>query len=42
VALCRRGLAAGAGRAALARYKAGGMQGTLLIPVPNVKEDDDE
>ena len=40
VALCRKGAAAEAGAAALARYNAGGMQGTLLIPVPtNVEED---
>lgn len=42
VALCRSGQARRAGEAALARYNAGGMQGTLLIPVPTNKEDDDE
>ena len=33
VALCRKGAAARAGNAALARFNAGGMQGSLLIPV---------
>jgi galactokinase len=42
VALCRRGQAAEAGRAALASFNDGGMQGTLLIPVANEKEADDE
>lgn len=35
VALCRAGAGAAAGAAALARYNAGGMQGSLLVPVPN-------
>ena len=34
VALCRKGAAGRAGAAALARFNAGGMQGTLLIPAP--------
>ncbi|HEY0061890.1 MAG TPA: galactokinase [Telluria sp.] len=40
VALCRRGMALEAGRAALARFNDGGMQGSLLIPVPTEKEAD--
>ena len=35
VALCRKGAAAAAGAAAVARYNAGGMHGTLLIPALN-------
>ena len=42
VALCRRGWARRAGQAALARYRAAGMRGTLLIPVPNNREDKHE
>jgi len=42
VALCARGMAAAAGQGALAAYNAGGMQGRLLIPVPNEKESRDE
>jgi galactokinase len=34
VALCHKGAAQRAGAAALARFNAGGMQGTLLIPAP--------
>lgn len=34
VALCRQGTAASVGAAAVARYNEGGMQGSLLIPVP--------
>ena len=40
VALCRTGMAADAARAALDRFNDGGMQGSLLIPVPTDKEDD--
>ncbi len=42
VALCRAGAAGEAGRAALERYNAGGMQGTLLVPVSNKEEDNNE
>lgn len=42
VALCRRGRAVAASRAALARYQRGGRQGRLLIPVPTNQEDDQE
>lgn len=42
VALCRKGIAREAARAALARYKAGGMAGALLIPVPIDDEEDNE
>ncbi len=39
VALCRKGAAARAGAAALARFNAGGMQGSLLIPALPHNED---
>ncbi len=42
VALCRAGAGAAAGMAALQRYNAGGMQGTLLIPAPTVNEVNEE
>lgn len=42
VALCRKGAALQAGRAALASFNDGGMQGTLLIPVPTNDEDSND
>ena len=42
VALCRAGAGAQAGAAALEKYNAGGMQGTLLIPAPSVTEANEE
>ena len=42
VALCRAGAALDAGSAAVARYNAGGMQGSLLIPAPHVNEESHE
>ena len=42
VALCRKGAAARAGAAALARFNAGGMQDSLLIPVLSHSEDNNE
>ena len=42
VALCRAGTGAATGAEALARYNAGGMQGTLLIPAPPVIEVNEE
>jgi galactokinase len=39
VALCRAGAARDAGAAALARYNAGGMQGTLLVPAARLHEE---
>ena len=42
VALCRKGAARRAGAAALARFNAGGMQGSLLIPAHSHHEDTHE
>ncbi|MES2317636.1 MAG: galactokinase [Pseudomonadota bacterium] len=42
VALCRRGAGRSAGAAALARYNAGGMRGTLLVPAPTDSEENHE